>query len=413
MILLSNREQSMTTHHISEESLMRFAEETLNEAKGMMYNMLTKVVEIGASDLFITAEFPPSVKHQGLMKPLGKQVLSADKTKLFAYSIMNDYQRDEFEREMECNFAINVPNVSRFRVNVFIQQQQVGMVIRVIAAEIPNFDKLRLPPQLRDVIMEKRGLVLVVGGTGSGKSTSLAAMIDYRNENSAGHIITVEDPVEYVHKHKKSMITHREVGVDTHSWHHALKNTLRQAPDVILIGEIRDTETMEHAIAFAETGHLCLGTLHANNANQTLDRIINFFPEERRQQLLMDLSSNMKAIISQRLIRTEDGKGRRAAVEIMLNTRLVADLILKGEMHELKAIMTKSREVGMQTFDQALFDLYDEGAISYDEAIRNADSPNELRLQIKLKGTRRDGQNEVASSLSLHADVEKADDKKG
>ncbi|STZ08512.1 Twitching mobility protein [Moraxella caprae] len=403
----------MTTHHISEESLMRFAEETLNEAKGMMYNMLTKVVEIGASDLFITAEFPPSVKHQGLMKPLGKQVLSADKTKLFAYSIMNDYQRDEFEREMECNFAINVPNVSRFRVNVFIQQQQVGMVIRVIAAEIPNFDKLRLPPQLRDVIMEKRGLVLVVGGTGSGKSTSLAAMIDYRNENSAGHIITVEDPVEYVHKHKKSMITHREVGVDTHSWHHALKNTLRQAPDVILIGEIRDTETMEHAIAFAETGHLCLGTLHANNANQTLDRIINFFPEERRQQLLMDLSSNMKAIISQRLIRTEDGKGRRAAVEIMLNTRLVADLILKGEMHELKAIMTKSREVGMQTFDQALFDLYDEGAISYDEAIRNADSPNELRLQIKLKGTRRDGQNEVASSLSLHADVEKADDKKG
>ncbi|MDO5050935.1 MAG: PilT/PilU family type 4a pilus ATPase [Moraxella equi] len=402
----------MSTHHISEESLIAFAEETLNEAKGMMYNMLAKVVEIGASDLFITAEFPPSVKHQGLMKPLGKQVLSADKTKLFAYSIMNDYQRDEFEREMECNFAINVPNVSRFRVNVFIQQQQVGMVIRTIAAEIPNFDKLRLPPQLRDVIMEKRGLVLVVGGTGSGKSTSLAAMIDYRNENSAGHIITVEDPVEYVHKHKKSMITHREVGVDTHSWHHALKNTLRQAPDVILIGEIRDTETMEHAIAFAETGHLCLGTLHANNANQTLDRIINFFPEERRQQLLMDLSSNMKAIISQRLIRTEDGKGRRAAVEIMLNTRLVADLILKGEMHELKAIMTKSREVGMQTFDQALFDLYDEGAISYDEAIRNADSPNELRLQIKLKGTRRDGQNEVASSLSLHADVEEADDKK-
>lgn len=394
----------MTTHHISEESLIAFTEETLNEAKGIMYNMLAKVVEIGASDLFITADFPPSVKHQGLMKPLGKQVLSADKTKLFAYSIMNDYQRDEFEREMECNFAINVPNVSRFRVNVFIQQQQVGMVIRTIAAEIPNFEKLRLPQKLKDVILEKRGLVLVVGGTGSGKSTSLAAMIDYRNENSAGHIITVEDPVEYVHKHKKSMITHREVGVDTHSWHHALKNTLRQAPDVILIGEIRDTETMEHAIAFAETGHLCLGTLHANNANQTLDRIINFFPEERRQQLLMDLSSNMKAIISQRLIRTEDGQGRRAAVEIMLNTPLVADLILKSEMHELKAIMTKSRELGMQTFDQALFDLYDEGAISYDEAIRNADSPNELRLQIKLKGTRRDGEQEVASALSLHAD---------
>ncbi len=388
----------------NEESLLAFAEETLNEAKAIMYSMLTKVVEIGGSDLFITADFPPSVKHQGLMKPLGKQILSADKTKLFAYSIMNDYQRDEFEREMECNFAINVPEVSRFRVNVFVQQQQVGMVIRTIAAEIPNFEKLKLPSTLKDVIMEKRGLVLVVGGTGSGKSTSLAAMIDYRNENSAGHIITVEDPVEYVHKHKKSMITHREVGVDTHSWHHALKNTLRQAPDVILIGEIRDTETMEHAIAFAETGHLCLGTLHANNANQTLDRIINFFPEERRQQLLMDLSSNMKAIISQRLIRTEDGKGRRAAVEIMLNTRLVADLILKGEMHELKAVMTKSREVGMQTFDQALFDLYNEGAISYDEAIRNADSANELRLQIKLKGTRA-AQEETASALSLYEDA--------
>ena len=396
----------------NEESLLAFAEETLNEAKAIMYSMLTKVVEIGGSDLFITADFPPSVKHQGLMKPLGKQILSADKTKLFAYSIMNDYQRDEFEREMECNFAINVPNVSRFRVNVFVQQQQVGMVIRTIAAEIPNFEKLKLPSTLKDVIMEKRGLVLVVGGTGSGKSTSLAAMIDYRNTNSAGHIITVEDPVEYVHKHKKSMITHREVGVDTHSWHHALKNTLRQAPDVILIGEIRDTETMEHAIAFAETGHLCLGTLHANNANQTLDRIINFFPEERRQQLLMDLSSNMKAIISQRLIRTEDGKGRRAAVEIMLNTRLVADLILKGEMHELKAVMTKSREVGMQTFDQALFDLYNEGAISYDEAIRNADSANELRLQIKLKGTRA-AQEETASALSLYEDVpeEKAEQK--
>ncbi len=400
----------MSTHHISEESLIAFAEETLNEAKAIMYNMLTKVVEIGASDLFITADFPPSVKHQGLMKPLGKQILSAERTKLFAYSIMNDHQRDEFEREMECNFAINVPNVSRFRVNVFIQQQQVGMVIRTIAAEIPNFEKLKLPPQLKDVIMEKRGLVLVVGGTGSGKSTSLAAMIDYRNENSAGHIITVEDPVEYVHKHKKSMITHREVGVDTHSWHHALKNTLRQAPDVILIGEIRDTETMEHAIAFAETGHLCLGTLHANNANQTLDRIINFFPEERRQQLLMDLSSNMKAIISQRLIRTEDGKGRRAAVEIMLNTRLVSDLILKGEMHELKAVMTKSREVGMQTFDQALFDLYDEGAISYDEAIRNADSANELRLQIKLK-SKRGEKGQKSASLSIQSSTPTEEDK--
>lgn len=391
---------------MSKDELPVYTEEMLTEAKNMMYSMLTKVVEIGASDLFITAEFPPSVKHQGLMKPLGKQPLSPERTRLLSYSIMNEYQREEFEREMECNFAINVPNVSRFRINVFVQQQQVGMVIRTIAAEIPNFEKLKLPQKLKDVILEKRGLVLVVGGTGSGKSTSLAAMIDFRNENSAGHIITVEDPVEYVHKHKKSMITHREVGVDTHSWHHALKNTLRQAPDVILIGEIRDTETMEHAIAFAETGHLCLGTLHANNANQTLDRIINFFPEERRNQLLMDLSSNMKAIISQRLIRTEDGKGRRAAVEIMLNTPLVADVILKGEMHELKSIMTKSRELGMQTFDQALFDLYNEGAISYDEAIRNADSANELRLQIKLKSTRGSGDKAGAMSLSLQQDTE-------
>ena len=383
------------------ESLISVAEETLHEAKTVMFNMLSKVVEIGGSDLFISADFPPSIKYHGLMKPLNKQPLTAEKTKLFAYSLMNQKQREEFATNLECNFAISVPNVSRFRVNVFQQQLQVGMVIRTITAEIPNFKQLLLPEQLKKIIMEKRGLVLVVGGTGSGKSTSLAAMIDHRNENSAGHIITVEDPVEYVHKHKQSMITHREVGVDSHSWHNALKNTLRQAPDVILIGEIRDTETMENAIAFAETGHLCLGTLHANNANQTLDRIINFFPEERRNQLLMDLSSNMKAIISQRLIRTEDGKGRRAAVEIMLNTPLMADLILKGNFHEIKALMTKSRELGMQTFDQALFDLYDEGAISYDEAIRNADSANELRLQIKLKSRRGEGGTQSTSDLKL------------
>ncbi|MFL0427214.1 PilT/PilU family type 4a pilus ATPase [Moraxella sp. 179-F 1C4 NHS] len=383
------------------ESLISVAEETLHEAKTVMFNMLSKVVEIGGSDLFISADFPPSIKYHGLMKPLNKQPLTAEKTKLFAYSLMNQKQREEFATNLECNFAISVPNVSRFRVNVFQQQLQVGMVIRTITAEIPNFKQLLLPEQLKKIIMEKRGLVLVVGGTGSGKSTSLAAMIDHRNENSAGHIITVEDPVEYVHKHKQSMITHREVGVDSHSWHNALKNTLRQAPDVILIGEIRDTETMENAIAFAETGHLCLGTLHANNANQTLDRIINFFPEERRNQLLMDLSSNMKAIISQRLIRTEDGKGRRAAVEIMLNTPLMADLILKGNFHEIKALMTKSRELGMQTFDQALFDLYDEGAISYDEAIRNADSANELRLQIKLKSRRGEGDMQSTSELKL------------
>ena len=383
------------------ESLISVAEETLHEAKTVMFNMLSKVVEIGGSDLFISADFPPSIKYHGLMKPLNKQPLTAEKTKLFAYSLMNQKQREEFATNLECNFAINVPNVSRFRINVFQQQLQVGMVIRTITAEIPNFKQLLLPEQLKKIIMEKRGLVLVVGGTGSGKSTSLAAMIDHRNENSAGHIITVEDPVEYVHKHKQSMITHREVGVDSHSWHNALKNTLRQAPDVILIGEIRDTETMENAIAFAETGHLCLGTLHANNANQTLDRIINFFPEERRNQLLMDLSSNMKAIISQRLIRTEDGKGRRAAVEIMLNTPLMADLILKGNFHEIKTLMTKSRELGMQTFDQALFDLYDEGAISYDEAIRNADSANELRLQIKLKSRRGEGGTQSTSELKL------------
>lgn len=384
--------------------------ELLEEAKIFMFHMLTKVVEYGGSDLFITADFPPSIKLQGLMRPLGQQALTADKTKLFAYSLMNEKQRQEFENEWECNFAINVPNVSRFRVNVFKQQLQIGMVIRTITSEIPTFQKLKLPESLKNVIMEKRGLVLVVGGTGSGKSTSLAAMIDHRNENSAGHIITVEDPVEYVHKHKKSMITHREVGVDCHSWHHALKNTLRQAPDVILIGEIRDTETMEHAIAFAETGHLCLGTLHANNANQALDRIINFFPEERRNQLLMDLSSNMKAIISQRLVRTKDGKDRRAAIEILLNTPLIADNILKGQFHVLKEIMSKSRELGMQTFDQALFDLYNEGAISYDEALRNADSVNELRLQIKLKSNRQEGVPVAATALNMVKEEEKAEE---
>ena len=369
--------------------------ELLEEAKTFMFHMLTKVVEYGGSDLFITADFPPSIKLQGLMRPLGQQALTADKTKLFAYSLMNEKQRQEFENEWECNFAINVPNVSRFRVNVFKQQLQIGMVIRTITSEIPTFQKLKLPESLKNVIMEKRGLVLVVGGTGSGKSTSLAAMIDHRNENSAGHIITVEDPVEYVHKHKKSMITHREVGVDCHSWHHALKNTLRQAPDVILIGEIRDTETMEHAIAFAETGHLCLGTLHANNANQALDRIINFFPEERRNQLLMDLSSNMKAIISQRLVRTEDGKGRRAAIEILINTPLLADYIRKGEVHEIKDLMKRSRELGMQTFDQALFDLYKAGEITYKDALKHADSPNDLRLTIKLS---EEGTNQLLSA---------------
>ncbi len=365
-----------------------YTTELLDEARKFMHHMLTKVVEYGGSDLFITADFPPSIKQQGLMKPFGQQKLTADKTRLFAYALMNERQIQEFESVMECNFSISIPGVSRFRVNVFQQQHNVGMVIRVITTDIPSFEQLGLPASLQQVIMQKRGLVLVVGATGVGKSTTLAAMIDYRNTHTEGHIITIEDPVEYVYQHKKSMITQREIGVDCVSWHNALINTMRQAPDVIVIGEIRDTDSMEHAIAFAESGHLCLATLHSNNADQALDRIINFFPEERRNQLLLDLSANIKAVISQRLIRTEDGKGRRAAVEILQNTPLVSDLIRKGEFHELKTIMARSRELGMQTFDQALFDLYNQGIISYEEALRNADSSNELRLQIKLKSSR-------------------------
>lgn len=374
---------------------------TEEQARAYMMKLLTAMNQAGGSDLFIANDFPPSMKINGDMQPLSNQKLTPEITEKLAQSIMNDTQRAEFAKEMECNFAINVPNVSRFRVNVFVQQQCVGMVIRTIAAEIPNFEKLALPEVLKEVIMNKRGLVLVVGGTGSGKSTSLAAMIDHRNRTSKGHIITVEDPVEYVHQSKMSLITHREVGVDTHSWHHALKNTLRQAPDVILIGEIRDAETMEHAIAFAETGHLCLGTLHANSTNQTLDRIINFFPEERRNQLLMDLSANLRAIISQRLVRTVDGKGRKAAIEILLNTQMVSELIFKSEFHSIKPIMEKSRELGMRTFDWALFELYNDGHISYEEAIRNADSANELRLNIKLKSKRGEPNSFASASLSF------------
>jgi twitching motility protein PilU len=318
--------------------------------------------------------------------------------------MMNPRQREEFAKEMECNFAISLPEVSRFRVNVYVQQQTVSMVIRTIPNEIPNFEKLKLPEVLKDVVMNKRGLVLVVGATGSGKSTTLAAMIDHRNRNSAGHIITVEDPVEYVHPSRKSLVTHREVGVDTHTWHHALKNTLRQAPDVILIGEIRDTETMEHAIAFAETGHLCLGTLHANSSSQTIERIINFFPEERRAQLLMDLSANLRAIVAQRLVRREGGEGRAAAIEILLNTPTIAERILKGDLTELKGIMTRSRELGMRTFDWALFELYNAGLIGFDEALRNADSANELRLNIKLKSQR--GEPEASAFMSLALEPE-------
>lgn len=385
------------------------------EAQAYLHKLLKVMHHTGGSDLFISADFPPSIKSQGAMKPLSQQKLTGSVTRALALSIMNEKQKREFEAELECNFAISLPEVCRFRVNVFVQQQNVAMVIRTIASEIPTFEKLDLPEVLKDVIMTKRGLVLVVGGTGSGKSTTLAAMIDYRNANSAGHIITVEDPVEYVHKNKNCLVTHREVGVDTLSWHNALKNTLRQAPDVILIGEIRDTETMEHAIAFAETGHLCLGTLHANNSNQTMDRIINFFPEERRNQLLMDLSSNLRAIVSQRLVRTEDGQGRKAAIEILLNTPTIAEMIFKGNFQSIKEIMHKSRELGMCTFDQALYELYNKGYIGYEEAIRNADSANGLRLQIKLRGERKEpgqtGEGRAgADALSMQIETEAQDE---
>jgi twitching motility protein PilU len=356
------------------------------QATKFMYDLLRALIAKRGSDLFITCGFPPAMKIDGKMSPVSQTPLTNQHTSMLARSIMNDKQAAVFEATKECNFAINPSGIGRFRVNTFIQQQNVGIVCRTITTEIPNFEQLSLPPVLKDVAMTKRGLTIFVGGTGSGKSTSLAAMIGYRNENSHGHIITIEDPVEYVHPHKNCIITQREVGVDTDSWEAALKNTLRQAPDVILIGEIRDAETMEHAIAFAETGHLCLATLHANNSNQAMDRIINFFPEERRQQLLMDLSLNLKAVISQRLLPVKEGKGRVPAVEVLLNSPLISDLIFKGEISEIKEIMKKSRELGMQTFDQALFDLYEAGRISYEDALRFADSTNEVRLAIKLHG---------------------------
>jgi twitching motility protein PilU len=372
------------------------------QARAYMDKLLAAMSKADGSDLFIASDFSPTMKAHGEMQPLTSQKLTGEMTRQLACSLMNERQREEFAKELECNFALSIPGLSRFRVNVFMQQQNVGMVIRTIASEIPNFEQLGLPGTLKEVVMSKRGLVLVVGATGSGKSTSLAAMIDHRNRTSSGHIITIEDPVEYVHQSKRSLVTHREVGVDTHTWHNALKNTLRQAPDVILIGEIRDAETMEHAIAFSETGHLCLGTLHANNANQTLDRIVNFFPEERRNQLLMDLSANLRAIVSQRLVRTADGKGRKAAIEILINTPTIAERIFKGEFNELKAIMAKSRELGMRTFDWALFELYNEGHIAYEEAIRNADSANELRLNIKLKSERGEPPSTASVALSMH-----------
>jgi len=356
-----------------------------DQATELIHNLLRGMLSKKASDLFITAGFPPAFKVDGKMTPMSNQVLTHQHTQELARSIMNDKQAAEFEASHECNFAISPPGIGRFRVNIFMQQQRVGMVLRTITTKIPDLDEMGMPEILKEVVMTKRGLVILVGGTGSGKSTTLAAMIGYRNRNSYGHIITIEDPVEYVHDHANCIITHREVGVDTESWHNALKNTLRQAPDVILIGEIRDRETMEYAVAFAETGHLCMATLHANSANQALDRIINFFPEERREQLLMDLSLNVKALISQRLIPKLDGKGRAAAIEILLNSPLIADLIFKGDVHAIKGVMAKSRELGMETFDGALFNLYEAEKISYEEALKNADSVNDLRLRIKLE----------------------------
>ncbi len=356
------------------------------QAEKFVFDLLRLMLGKKASDMFITAGFPPAMKVDGKMTPVNSQVLSPQQAREICRSIMNDKQAAEFDATNECNFAIGIPNVARFRVNAFVQRGSVGLVFRTINSKIPTFEELGLPAVLKDIAMTKRGLVIFVGGTGSGKSTSLAAMIGYRNEHSHGHIITIEDPVEFMHDHKNCVITQREVGVDTESGQAALKNTLRQAPDVILIGEIRDRETMDYAVAFAETGHLCMSTLHANSTNQALDRIINFFPEERRQQLLMDLSLNVRAFISQRLVPKIDGIGRTAAVEVMLNTPLISDLIFKGDVHEIKSVIAKSRELGMQTFDQSLFDLHEAGEISYEDALRNADSVNDLRLRFKLEG---------------------------
>ncbi len=356
------------------------------QAIKFMLDLLKLLKQKKGSDLFVTVGFPPAMKVDGKVTPVSKQPLTPENAKALTYCIMNDRQLKEYESTKECNFAIAPPGVGRFRCNAFIQQSQPGLVMRAITMEIPTLDGLGLPDVLKDVSMTKYGLVVFVGGTGTGKSTSLAAMVDYRNQHSHGHIVTIEDPIEYVHPHKNCIIMQREVGVDTEDWGIALKNSLRQAPDVILLGEIRDRETMEFGIQFSETGHLALATLHANNANQALDRIINFFPEERKPQLLMDLSANLRGLISQRLIKNRSGNGRVAAIEILLNSPLIKDLILKGELAEIKAVMTKSREIGMQTFDQALFDLYESDQISYDDALRYADSQNELRLRIKLTG---------------------------
>jgi twitching motility protein PilU len=371
-----------------------------------MQELLRRVVERQASDLFITANFPPAIKIDGEIRPQMERALTSEQSAILVRAIMNDRQTKEFDATKECNFAIAPPGIGRFRVSAFVQQSHVGCVIRLINAKIPSFEELDLPPILKEVVLSKRGLVIVVGGTGSGKSTTLASMLGYRNDKTRGHIVTIEDPVEFVHQHKGCVITHREVGVDTDSWEAALKNTLRQAPDVILIGEIRTRETMEYCIQFAETGHLVLATLHANSSNQALDRIINFFPEERREQLLMDMSLNIRALISQRLIPREAGSGRIAAMEIMLNSPLIQDLIFRGEVAKIKEIMARSNRIGMKTFDQALFDLYEQGNISYEDALRNADSKNELRLRVKLESKRENKPIEAEGNLSIADEVQ-------
>ena len=381
------------------------------QAIKFMLDLLKLLKQKNGSDLFITVGFPPAMKIDGKVTPVSKQPLTPENAKALTYCIMNDRQLKEYEATKECNFAIAPPGVGRFRCNSFIQQSHPGLVMRTITTEIPTLDSLGLPEVLKDVCMTKNGLVIMVGGTGTGKSTSLAAMVDYRNQNSHGHIVTIEDPIEYVHPHKNCIIMQREVGVDTDDWGIALKNSLRQAPDVIMLGEIRDRETMQFGIQFAETGHLALATLHANNANQALDRIINFFSEERKQQLLMDLSANLRGIISQRLLKSRSGEGRVAAIEILLNSPLIKDLILKGELHEIKPIMAKSREIGMQTFDQALFDLYEADQVTYDDALRYADAQNELRLRIKLEGKAAKGK-EALEGLD-HLSLEQGSEDKG
>ncbi|MGA0704321.1 MAG: PilT/PilU family type 4a pilus ATPase [Steroidobacteraceae bacterium] len=375
-----------------------------DQAIKLMQDLLRRMVERKGSDLFVTAGFPPAIKIDGEVRPQMDKPLSPEQAAVMVRSNMNDRHTREFDSTKEANFAISPPGIGRFRVSAFLQQGNTGCVIRTIQSRIPSLDELDLPPVLKDIVMAKRGLVIVVGATGSGKSTTLAAMLGYRNEKSRGHIITIEDPVEYVHPHRGCVVTHREIGVDTESWHNALKNTLRQAPDVIMIGEIRDRETMEYGIQFAETGHLVLGTLHANSSNQALDRIINFFPEEKREQLLMDLSLNIRSLLSQRLIPRENEEGRAAAMEILIGTPLVADLIFRGEVAKIKEVMARSNRLGMKTFDQALFDLYEARKISYEDALRNADSKNELRLRVKLESKRDDKAAELDGNLRIAED---------